>query len=83
VLDGGIYLRTRRIAPIASDQKWTVYKFAPTTLIENESALRAAFTGQGAPVKPAEEWKAGEGELAKAFFTAFVDRARRTLDDIA
>lgn len=83
VLDGGIYLRTRRLASIASDAKWTVTKFAPTTILEDEPALRLAYTGPAAPVKTGEDWKAAEDDLAKAFFAAFLDRSRRTLDDIA
>jgi hypothetical protein len=83
VLDGGLYADTKRLAPLASDEKWTVSKFPPTTILEDIGVLQPGYKGATAPVKAGEEWAAGADALAKAYAAAHLARQRRTLDDTA
>ena len=82
VLDGGLYAGTKRLAPLVSDGKWTVSKFAPTTILEDEPALKLGFKGEVVPVKATDEWKAEEDDLAKAYSSAFLRTSRRELDEL-
>jgi uncharacterized coiled-coil protein SlyX len=82
VLDGGLYAGAKRLAPLASDKAWTVAKFPPTTIVEDEPAMRPGFKGAGG-VSEGDEWAADEDALAKAHYAASVQRCRRDLDDLA
>ena len=81
VLDGGLYAGTRRLAPLATDATWTVTKFAPTTLVEDQPIVKLDHKGPAAPVKEGEAWTASEDNLASAYYRAFVQRCHRDLDD--
>lgn len=93
VLDGALYAGTRRLAPLASSGGWTVTKYAPTTIVEDEAVMRPGFAGPKAPVREAadpaggegieeaKEWQASEDELAAAFHAAFVARLGADLAD--
>jgi len=90
VLDGGLYAGTTRLAPLMSDEKWTVTKSPPTTVIEDEPILKRDYKGPTTPVKATiqageledvREWFASEDALARAFAMAVLDQCQRTLDD--
>ena len=80
VLDGGLYAGTKRLTPLATDGKWNVRKFPPTTILEDEPYLYLEHKGRDAPVESGEKWKADEDTLAKAYYDATVRRLRQRLD---
>ncbi len=81
VLDGGFYAAAKRLAPLATDDKWTVAKFAPTTIIEDEPVMRPGYKGDAAPVKAGEEWTAPEDALTAAAAKAAQARHEQTVAD--
>lgn len=93
VLDGGLYRGTKRLAALTTSSQWTVSKFPPTTILEDEAIMRLAYKGPMAPVREvavpakgealeeAKEWAASEDALAKAFHTAYVRRAQCDIAD--
>ncbi|MBE0536184.1 MAG: hypothetical protein IH624_10995, partial [Phycisphaerae bacterium] len=50
VLDGGVYSGDDRVMDLASGGEWTVTKFAPTTILEDEAVLNAGYAGPRAGV---------------------------------
>jgi hypothetical protein len=77
VLDGGFYDQHGRIGSFGSDEKWTVTKLAPTTILDEKNPIfRRGYNGDGVPVKTGAEWKADEGPLAAAYHEADARVAR-------
>lgn len=95
VLDGALFAGVRIVAPLVSDEKWTVTKFMPTTILEDHPIMTLAYKGEASkdlmtgeagpasPVKAGESWTADEKALSKAHGAAVVKRLKRDLDDCA
>jgi len=81
VLDGGLYNGVNRLAALETNRKWTVTKFRPTTIVEDQPIMKLRYKGPSAPVKKGEAWTASEDALATAYYKAFLQRSRRDLDD--
>ena len=83
VLDGALWAGPKRVAPLATDARWTVRKFPPTTILEDEKFLAPGYRGEAAPVKSADAWTADDDALAVAYAQALLARSRADLDDAA
>jgi len=83
VLDGGFYDGAKRLAPLATGGEWTVTKFAPTTILEDESIMKPGYSGPTGPVKAGDAWRADKDALATAYYKALVGRLVEDLDDAA
>lgn len=93
VLDGGLYSGVKRLGALGSDEKWTVTKFMPTAIVEDQPIMKLAYDGQAVkgqlmgdasaagPVKAGETWTADENALAKAYHAEFVKHARQELGE--
>jgi len=81
VLSGGVYAGERRLLAIESSSAWTVSKFPPTTIVEDEPIMRVGYSGPSAPTAGGDQWSADDDALAKASADAFVARIGRHLDD--
>jgi hypothetical protein len=81
VIDGGIYARNERVVPIESSGRWTVTKFAPTTIVEDEPIMKLGYTGPAAPTRAGEQWTAPAEQLAQASANGQIRRSTRKLDD--
>jgi len=76
VLDGGLYKGVQRLAPLATDGTWTVRKFRPTTILEDQSYLCLSHKGKVAPAKTGDAWTADKEALWK---THDSERAKRVV----
>ncbi len=90
VLDGALYAGLERLAPLASDEAWTVTAFRPTTIIEAQPIMTVAYAGRAVegiagaaqPVKVDGKWLVHEDDLAAAHFAGTLRRCRGDLDDV-
>ncbi len=91
VLDGAMYAGSRRLAPLVSDETWTVTRFAPTTVIELEPITALSYTGKAVQGKcsaamgalAASEWSATEDTLMLVRFEGRAKAFRRKYDELA
>ncbi|GAH62596.1 unnamed protein product, partial [marine sediment metagenome] len=75
VLDGGLYAGTRRLADLTSSDTWTVTRFAPATVIEDQAIVTDAYDGQAVDglcgpataVRAVDVWTVREDTLAKVY----------------
>lgn len=89
VLAGALYDGARRLAPLASDGRWTVTRFRPTSIVEDQPVMRLAYTGSAIPGEagPAQAvavgapWQASEDALAAAYVRGVLERVRKAAAD--
>ncbi|MDP6634195.1 MAG: cellulase family glycosylhydrolase [Phycisphaerae bacterium] len=83
VLDGGVYKRSKRLARLSSDEKWTVLKFRPTTVLEDQASMKVGAAGKGpaVSVKQGRSWRADPDMLASSLFGFAIDGIKRSLSD--
>ena len=82
VLDGGLYDGTKRLAPLATSDKWTVTRFRPTTILEDQTVMKPGYRGPAAPAGTGDSWQADEDVLAAAYSDAAIRRIRRRITDL-
>jgi len=89
VLAGGLYAGAKRIAPLATDGEWTVTRFRPTSIVEDQPIMRLAYTGAAVPgeagpaqaVSVGAPWQVSEDTLAAAYIRGVLARVRKATDD--
>lgn len=82
VMDGGVYRGAERIMDLATGADWSVTKFAPTTILEEQAVLRCGYSGACGRVTASEHWQAGEDHLAAAYIEAGLKRSACVLDEL-
>ncbi len=81
VIDGGLYNITQRLASLETGDDWTVTKFRPTTIIEDQSIMTLEYDGEAVEglcgparkvaVEDGEAWTVCEDALAATYAKGF------------